>query len=61
MGHSLDILSEKLLECVDEYGSESIVYYQGFGVRTALRLINRRFFNLLGGVTTLRGTLCGGT
>lgn len=58
---ALDILSEKLLECVDEYGSESIVYYQGFGARTALRLINRRFFNLLGGVTTLRGTLCGGT
>lgn len=34
---------------------------RGYGERTALKLLNRYFFNLLGGVTTLRGSLCGGT
>ncbi|MCQ8904165.1 MAG: molybdopterin-dependent oxidoreductase [Methanothermobacter sp.] len=57
---ALHVISDKLNECMDEYGAESIVYYQGFGARTALRLLNRRFFNLIG-ATTLQGTLCGGT
>lgn len=56
---ALHVISDKLNECMDEHGAESIVYYQGFGARTALRLLNRRFFNLIG-ATTLRGTLCGG-
>jgi anaerobic selenocysteine-containing dehydrogenase len=57
---ALDIIAEKLLKNVKEYGSESILYYQGFGARTALRILNKRFFNLLGGVSTLYGTVCGG-
>jgi len=57
---ALDIVAEKLSKNVKDYGSESILYYQGFGARTALRILNKRFFNLLGGVSTLYGTVCGG-
>lgn len=57
---ALDILSQKISETIKIHGTESILYYQGFGARTALRLLNKRFFNLLGGVSTLSGTICGG-
>ncbi|MBI4813609.1 MAG: molybdopterin-dependent oxidoreductase [Methanobacterium sp.] len=50
----------KISEVINKYGSSSILYYQGFGARTALQAMNRRFFNLLGGVTTTYGTVCGG-
>lgn len=58
---ALDEMADRLKDCVERFGSESILYYMGFGERTALKLLNARFFALLGGVTTLRGTLCGGT
>lgn len=58
---ALDLAAMKLQDIAEEYGSNSILYYQGFGARTALRLLNNRFFNLMGGVSTLNGTLCGGT
>lgn len=58
---ALDELAARLQETVAAHGPESILYYQGFGERTALKILNARFFNHLGGVTTLRGTLCGGT
>lgn len=57
---ALDIAADKLKTTKEEYGSTSIFYYQGFGARTALRILNRRFFNLFGGVSTLYGTVCGG-
>lgn len=57
---ALDIAAFKISKVIDEYGSLSILYYQGFGARTALQAMNRRFFNLLGGVTTTYGTVCGG-
>jgi len=57
---ALEILAERISEHVEEHGSDSIFYYQGFGSRTALKLVNKRFFNLLGGVSTLSGTICGG-
>jgi anaerobic selenocysteine-containing dehydrogenase len=57
---ALDIAAFKISKIIDEYGSSSILYYQGFGARTALQAMNRRFFNLLGGVTTTYGTVCGG-
>ncbi len=56
----LDLVAGKLKHFVNDSGPESILYYQGYGERTALKLLNRYFFNLLGGVTTLRGTLCSG-
>lgn len=57
---ALDILVLKISETAEAYGTNSILYYQGFGSRTALKLLNHRFFNLLGGVSTLSGTICGG-
>ncbi|BBO84744.1 catalytic subunit of nitrate reductase (flp) [Desulfosarcina ovata subsp. sediminis] len=56
-----DRIAETITTIVDADGPEAILYYQGYGERTALKLLNRYFFNLLGGVTTLRGSLCGGT
>lgn len=58
---ALDELAERLKDAVARHGPESILYYMGFGERTALKIVNARFFALLGGVTTLAGTLCGGT
>lgn len=56
----LDIIADKLKGVVEESGPEAILYYQGYGERTALKLLNKYFFNLLGGATTLRGSICGG-
>lgn len=58
---ALDAIAERMTRIREEDGPEAILYYQGYGERTALKLLNRYFFNLLGGVTTLRGSLCGGT
>ncbi len=57
---ALDIAASKISEVIKDYGSPAILYYQGFGARTALQAMNKRFFNLLGGVTTTYGTVCGG-
>jgi len=58
---ALDTVAECIQKICAEDGPEAILYYQGYGERTALKLLNSYFFNLLGGVTTLRGTLCSGT
>lgn len=58
---ALDVIAEKMKTIRDEDGPEAILYYQGYGERTALKLLNKYFFNLFGGVTTLHGSLCGGT
>lgn len=58
---ALDLIAQRMQAIREESGPEAILYYQGFGERTALKLLNKYFFNLFGGVTTLRGTLCGGT
>ena len=57
----LDVVADRLTAICEQDGPEAILHYQGYGERTALKLLNRYFFNLLGGVTTLRGSLCGGT
>lgn len=56
----LDRIAERIKTIVAESGPEAILHYQGYGERTALKLLNRYFFNLLGGATTLSGSLCGG-
>ena len=58
---ALDVIADKMKTIRDEDGPEAILYYQGYGERTALKLLNKYFFNLFGGVTTLHGSLCGGT
>ncbi|SCG86481.1 molybdopterin-dependent oxidoreductase [Methanobacterium congolense] len=57
---AFDIMVSRLRYTIKKHGTESILYYQGFGSRTALKILNRRFFNLLGGVSTIYGTVCGG-
>jgi anaerobic selenocysteine-containing dehydrogenase len=57
---ALNIAASKISEVIEKYGSSAILYYQGFGARTALQAMNKRFFNLFGGVTTTYGTVCGG-
>jgi anaerobic selenocysteine-containing dehydrogenase len=56
---ALDELAERLRRTA-ELDPQRILYYQGFGARTALKLVNRRFFNLLGPTTVTKGTICGG-
>ena len=58
---ALDEIAERLGGTIEKSGPEGILYYRGFAQRTALKLLNERFFNLLGGVTGTYGTLCGGT
>ncbi len=57
----LDAIAERMQSISAQSGPEAILYYQGYGERTALKLLNRHFFNLFGGVTTTTGSLCGGT
>ncbi|EGY26426.1 glutamine amidotransferase class-I family protein [Desulfovibrio sp. A2] len=57
---ALDHIAARMTAIRDASGTEAILYYQGYGERTALKLLHRYFFNLFGGVTTLRGSLCGG-
>ncbi|GAB6038888.1 hypothetical protein JCM15519_34470 [Fundidesulfovibrio butyratiphilus] len=58
---ALDLIAARMRTIKAESGPEAVLYYQGYGERTALKLLNRYFFNLFGAVTTLRGSLCGGT
>jgi anaerobic selenocysteine-containing dehydrogenase len=58
-GEALDLVAGRLAELAAS-DPESILYYQGFGSRTALKLVNRRLFNLLGPATLTKGTICGG-
>lgn len=58
---ALDEIAQRMTTIRDKEGPEAILYYRGFAQRTALKLLNDRFFNLFGGVTGTRGTLCGGT
>jgi anaerobic selenocysteine-containing dehydrogenase len=58
---ALDAIASRMQTIAKESGTEAILYYQGYGERTALKLLNRYFFNLFGGVTTTAGSLCGGT
>lgn len=58
---ALDELAERIGMTMDRKGPAAILHYQGFGERTALKLLNMRFWSELGGVTGLTGTLCGGT
>jgi anaerobic selenocysteine-containing dehydrogenase len=58
---ALDLLADRIKQFIRQSGPESILHYQGYGERTALKLLNGRFFAHLGGATGLAGTLCSGT
>ncbi len=57
---ALDLVAEKLLGLKDKYGSDSILYLWGTGGHLALHygIVPFRFFNLMGGATNMRGSLC---
>ncbi|MDD3313632.1 molybdopterin-dependent oxidoreductase [Pseudodesulfovibrio sp.] len=57
---ALDLVAAAMRRIKAESGPEAVLYYQGYGERTALKLLNKYFFNLFGGATTMRGSLCGG-
>jgi len=57
---ALDMAAERIALYRDRYGTLSIMHYQDNGSMAALKMLNSRFFNLLGGATTASGTLCGG-
>ncbi len=58
---ALDLIAQKINALREKDQCDRILYYQGFGERSALKLVNRRFFNLLGNTTITKGTTCGGT
>jgi anaerobic selenocysteine-containing dehydrogenase len=58
---ALDEWAQRIKTIIAQSGPEAILHYQGYGERTALKLLNARFFAHLGGATTLRGSLCSGT
>ncbi|WP_419787630.1 molybdopterin-dependent oxidoreductase [Pseudodesulfovibrio sp.] len=57
---ALDLIASTMQRIKEESGPEAVLYYQGYGERTALKLLNKYFFNLFGGATTMYGSLCGG-
>lgn len=57
---ALSTITKKLAQTINQYGSLSVLHYQGAGSLGALKMLNKRFFNLLGGVTEASGSLCGG-
>jgi len=57
--NALEIAAEKITFYIKKYGPLSIFFYPGFGnMGIVTRFTSQRFFNLLGGVTTVSGSLC---
>lgn len=57
---ALDLMAEKLAGYRDRFGSLSVLHYHDNGSTAGLKLLTKRFFNLMGGATTVSGSLCGG-
>src|SRR5262249_681669 len=55
-----DLPAQKLAHARDVHGPASILHYQSGGSLGLLKLLNRRFFELLGPVTHKRGDICSG-
>jgi anaerobic selenocysteine-containing dehydrogenase len=50
----------RIEKAIREEGPRSVFYYKDAGSISALKHVNERFFNLLGGGTFASGSLCGG-
>lgn len=57
---ALDAVADRLQRYCATDGSLAVLHYQRWGNLNALKLLNYRFFNLLGGATTNTGALCNG-
>ena len=55
---ALDEVAAQVRATVDRHGSLAVLDYGRAGSHGVLKLLNRRFFNLLGGATTTCGSLC---
>ncbi|GAG40815.1 unnamed protein product, partial [marine sediment metagenome] len=53
---ALDTIAEKIKFFQDTYGNGSIMHFQGASSWGATKQLVKRFFNLLGGVTTIKGS-----
>jgi anaerobic selenocysteine-containing dehydrogenase len=54
------LLAARIEGAVRRFGPRSLLFFNDAGSIAALKLVNRRFFNLLGGGTFASGSLCGG-
>ncbi len=57
---AIDVVAGKVDRTIRKYGVLSIYYFRDSGSMSALKAVNDRFFNLLGGATFASGSLCGG-
>ncbi len=57
---ALDLVAGRIRGYLASPGPLSIMHYQRTGSWGATKLLSRRFWNLLGGVTTTSGSLCSG-
>jgi anaerobic selenocysteine-containing dehydrogenase len=57
---ALSLVAECIRRYCEQSGPLSIMHYQRTGSWGATKLLSRRFWNLLGGVTTASGSLCSG-
>src|SRR3990172_8825745 len=55
---ALGLVAGQIRATVDGYGSLAVLDYARAGSHSVLKLLGRRFFNLLGGATTTCGSLC---
>jgi anaerobic selenocysteine-containing dehydrogenase len=55
-----DLVATRMEAALRQHGPLSLFYFQEAGSIAALKLVNQRFFNLLGGGTFSSGSLCGG-
>lgn len=58
---ALDIIAENIEFYKNTYGNESIMHFHRTASWGCSKQLVRRFFNLLGGVTTTSGSLCSGS
>lgn len=56
---ALDLVADKI-KCYLEIHPLSVMHYQRTGSWGATKMLSKRFWNLLGGVTTASGSLCSG-
>jgi anaerobic selenocysteine-containing dehydrogenase len=54
------LIASRIEAAIREFGPLSVFYYRDAGSIAALKHVNERFFNLLGGGTFASGSLCGG-
>lgn len=55
---AIDIIAERLSEYKEEYGAQSILYYEQYGSGSLLKSIGDIFFNFFGGCSKQKGGPC---